>query len=111
MFKKYDIEQNGRIGVNGINRAPMESFLNNVLVFFDCVLFGYIIKLMLDQDAEDFHYSAYQTYWLIIDMIVMFCFQPYMVICAKFQLNGEITKNLYSMQFVQTKKIKEIKYH
>ena len=44
-------------------------------------------------------------------MIIMFCFQPYMVICAKFQLNGEITKNLYSMQFVQTKRLKEIKYY
>ena len=54
-FRKYDIAKNGTVDVNGVKRAPRESFLNNIEVFFDCILFGYIIKVMLDQDSDDFH--------------------------------------------------------
>jgi len=111
VFRNYDIAKNGTVDVNGVKRAPRESFLNNIEVFFDCILFGYIIKLMMDQESDEFHKSAYQTYWLIIDMIIMFCTQPYMVICAKFQVDGEITKNLYSLQFVQVNSLKEKKFY
>ena len=84
MFRVYDIAKNGKVDINGVKRAPRESILNNIEVFFDCILFGYIIKLMMDQESDEFHKCAYQTYWLIIDMIIMFCAQPYMVFCAKF---------------------------
>ena len=109
VFREYDIRKNGKIDINGVLRAPRESLLANFEIFFDCILFGYTIKLMYDQDMDDFHYNAYQTYWIIIDMIIMFCTQPYIVMCQKFQVNGEITKNLYSLYFVQQKKMDSIK--
>lgn len=108
VFRNYDIGKNGRIDINGVLRAPRESLLASLEIFFDCILFGYTIKLMLDQDIDDFHYNAYQTYWLIIDMIIMFCTQPYIVMCQKFQVKSEITKNIYSLYFLQVKKL-EIK--
>ena len=73
IYRKYDIGKNGMIDINGVLRAQNESLLANLEIFFDCILFGYTIKLMYDQDIDDFHYNAYQTYWLIIDMIIMFC--------------------------------------
>ena len=56
---------------------------------------------MSDQNADDFHHQAYVTYWIMIDLIIMFFTNPYIVLCQKFQVDSEITKNIYTLFFVQ----------
>ena len=99
-FRKYDIQNNAKVDINGLKRAPRESFLSMIQVFFNCILFGYVAKLMSDQNADDFHHQAYVTYWIMIDIIIMFFTNPYIVLCQKFQVDSEITKNIYTLFFV-----------
>lgn len=84
VFREYDIRENGTLDINGIRRAPRESLLANIQMFLYCAFFGYTVKLLTDLGPENFHKNAYVTYWLMIDMIVMFCFSPYINWCQKF---------------------------
>jgi len=54
VFRNYDIANNGKTDINGIMRAPRESFLQTIEIFVDCIIFGYIIKHMSDMSREDF---------------------------------------------------------
>jgi len=54
VFRNYDIANNGKPDINGIMRAPKESFLQTVEIFVDCIIFGYIIKHMSQMTVEEF---------------------------------------------------------
>ena len=47
IFRNWDIERNGKMDVNGIVRAPTESMLANIEVFFDSIIFGYTVNHMV----------------------------------------------------------------
>ena len=52
MFRNWDIERNGQMDVNGIYRAPTESMLANIEVFFDSIIFGYTVNHMFNTSRE-----------------------------------------------------------
>lgn len=58
--------------MNGIIVAKNEALLKSVETFLDCMLFGYVLKHLFDI-RENIHYLPYFTYWVMIDMIIMFC--------------------------------------
>ena len=46
-FRKYDIEKNGKIDINGVKRATTESFIGNVQFFIACILIGFSVNYFL----------------------------------------------------------------
>ena len=40
-------------------------------------------------------------YWIIIDLIILFLSQSYISISLYMKVSGEITKNLYTLHFLQ----------
>ena len=71
IFRQHDIKNNGKIDLNGILSAKAESLLKSVETFIDCMLFGYVLKHMFDI-RENIHDYPFFTYWIMIDLIIMF---------------------------------------
>jgi len=81
IFRLHDIKHNCKVDVNGVKRAPRESFLQMVEIFYDCILIGYIIKYLIDMKPEHFHGDSYIIYWVIVDCMLMFFSQGYNYLC------------------------------
>lgn len=47
-YRGYDIENNGQLDINGIKRAPGESFMGNIQFFIGCILIGFTINHYVD---------------------------------------------------------------
>jgi hypothetical protein len=43
-FRSYDIYKNGKIDINGIKRAPIETLVGNIQFFVVCLLLGFTVK-------------------------------------------------------------------
>jgi len=52
IFRKWDIERNGVMDVNGIYRAPTELLLANIETFLDSIIFGYTVNHMFSGNRE-----------------------------------------------------------
>ena len=100
MFRLHEIQKNGYPDVNGILRAPIESILSTVETFFDCLLFGYTLKHLIDT-RDYIHDYPFITYWLVVDMIIMFFSLGYNYMTQRMQLDGEIAKNLITLYSCQ----------
>ena len=86
--------------MNGILAAKNETLLKSVETFFDCMLLGYVLKHLIDI-RENIHYFPYFTYWVMIDIIIMFFCLSYSYLTQRMQIEGEITKNIYTLYFIQ----------
>ena len=109
LFRVHDIKYNCKIDINGVKRAPRESLLQSVEIFFDCMLIGYVIKHLSEIDSKTFHEEAYNTYWIIIDCFLLFLTQGYNYLCELMKTKSEVTKNVFSLHFVQRQKIEEMR--
>ena len=99
-FRNYDIEKNGVPDTHGVYRAPTEWTLQTIESFYDCILLGYTMKHLIDMTHEQFHHEAILTYWIIIDCLLMFFIAPYVYASRYSRIPTEITKNIYSLNFV-----------
>lgn len=81
-YRKWDIKHHGKADINGIFVAKTESLLKSVETFIDCMLFGYVLKHMFDI-RENIHDLPEFTYWIMIDMIIMFCTLGYSYVTQK----------------------------
>ena len=69
-YRKQELLQRGQPDVNGILRAKNESILGTIEIFVDCILFGYIIKYLVE--TETIHDHPFYFYWIIFDCLIMF---------------------------------------
>ena len=53
-FRNYDITAHGKVDRFGVLRGTAESILQVFEVFYDCVIFGYVLKHMLVMTEEEF---------------------------------------------------------
>ena len=68
IFRRYDIEKNGKMDINGVPRAKTESLLNTAQYFIVCFLIGYIIKELIAIDRTQLPiYESFALLWLIFD--------------------------------------------
>jgi len=100
IYRKREIKLYGKPDVNGIYRAPIESFFRNVEIFVDCILFGWIIKYLIMMDQEYRHKDAYFTYWMVTDCSIMFTKKFYCYLSEKLCIKNEINKNISTLSFV-----------
>jgi hypothetical protein len=103
-YRINEIKHFGRPDVNGVLRARNESIFGTIEVFFDCMLFGYIIKFLAEVDT--IHNHPYYFYWIIIDCLIMFLSLAFKYLSNFMKISGEVTKNIYTLQYVQSQKLK-----
>ena len=71
-FRKWDIEQNGQIDINGIKRARVESALSIGQYFFICFACGYIVKEVFVHSNSNSNLSLRLCQlWIIADSLIM----------------------------------------
>lgn len=61
---------------------------------------------MLSQSNEEFNSLPFLNFWIMIDMIIMMITLPYTFMSKFMMINGEITKNIFTLYQVQKKKLK-----
>ena len=106
LFRTWEVSKYGQMDVNGILRARREDMLKTVEIFIDCIIFGYSINHLVNLSEKDFHDLPYIHYWIIIDCILMFFTLAYVYVTQLMIVNSEITKNIFSMYFLQLSDIR-----
>jgi len=76
-------------------------------VLIDFTIFGTVIYYVLTLTQEQRHNIPFCIYWLIVDMVIMFCTLPYVKLAMYIQILGESTKNIYTLFQIQKTKLKE----
>ena len=71
IFREYDIHKNGKPDVNGVLRAQRESMLKTFETFYDCLLLGYTLRHLVNS-TDSIHEYPYYTYWICVDLTIMF---------------------------------------
>jgi hypothetical protein len=103
-YRARDIQKNGQIDINGVKRAPKELFIGNVQFFIATVIIGFSINYFLDSDTKkQFHSEKYVLthLWILIDLFIIFLAQAYISTSLYMKVSGEVTKNLYTLYFLQ----------
>jgi len=108
LFRRYDIKYNGRLDINGVPRAKSESFLATLQYFYICFLIGYILKEVIEIDRDLMPYQVNMCLqWLIVEGILMLSTRIYVNLVLWLRITGEITKNIFTLQFIQQQEKKE----
>jgi hypothetical protein len=101
LFRVWEIKHYGKLDINGVARAQKETFLKTFEVFMDCLIFGFTINHIFSLSWKDFQDHPYVHFWMIIDFMVMFLTLSYVYMTKLMIINSEITKNIYSLHFIQ----------
>lgn len=105
-FRDYDIKHNGEKDRYGIENAPREKQLQFLEVVMDVGISAWIIFTMVRYDSATFNSLPFLNFWIMIDMIIMLVTLPYTYLSKFMMINGEITKNIFTLYQVQKKKLK-----
>lgn len=97
MFRDYELKNKGKPNKYGVETAPCESILRMVEIFVDFTIFGCVIFYVLTLTPSQRHNLPFCIYWLLVDMVIMFFTLPYTKLAQYIQINGEITKNVYTL--------------
>ena len=63
---------------------------------------------MAEMESEEMHREAYCTYWIMIDCILIVLLQGYTSMSQYMMINSEVTKNIYTLHFLQFDKLHKI---
>jgi hypothetical protein len=85
--------------------APLESKLRIVEIFFDVLVFVLTISHILSMNEDQLQDMPFLNLWLIIDTVIMFLTLPYTFFSQFVMVEGEITKNLFTLYQVQRSKL------
>ena len=104
LFRRYDIAKNGQLDINGVPRAKTESLLATFQYFYICFLIGYILKEVIEIDRTQFplHINLC-IQWILVDGLLMLTTRVYISFALWLKINGEITKNIFTLQLCQFK--------
>lgn len=107
LFRDYELKNKGSANKHGVESAPIESILRWVEILVDFTIFGGVIFYVLTLTTLQRHNLPFCIYWLLVDMVIMFFTLPYTKLAQYIQINGEITKNIYTLYQIQKTKLKE----
>ena len=71
------------------------------------MLIGFHTNHILSIDPEERQENSMLLTWINIDCMIMLLRQGYVTFGLKTKLAGEVTKNVYSLYFLQKKKLEE----
>lgn len=106
IFREYDLQHNGEKNKHGIESAPREKRMRVLEVIVDVTISIWILVSMLSQTNEQFNSLPFLNFWIMIDMVIMLITLPYIYMSKFMMINGEITKNIFTLYQVQKKKLK-----
>ena len=109
-YRKWEIARYGIQDVNGIFRAQKEYILSLIQIFVDCIIFGFCINYLNQLKSEDFHRESFKNYWIIVDCMFMVLQLGYIQVSQKMMKNSETMKNIFTLQYVQSQILKNIKH-
>lgn len=102
LFRRYDIEKNGVLDINGVPRAKAESLLATIQYFFICFMIGFILQKLINIERDKCPiWISLCLQWTIIDMSLMLLTRMYISLALFLKQEGEIVKNIYSLFDVQ----------
>ena len=52
LFRVWEIENYGKVDINGVSRAKKEMVLKTFEVFFDCLIIGYTINHFFSMSSD-----------------------------------------------------------
>jgi hypothetical protein len=99
-FRQKEVEMRGVLDVNGVMHAPIESALKSIEVFFDCILCGYVVHYMSSMESEKLHAQAFYSYWILIDVVIIFFAHFFNYICQIRVIKQDLVKNLFTLYYV-----------
>ena len=102
-FRRFETSRRGKPDINGVIRARWESILTTLEVIVSAIISGYILTTFTSYSADQFDSQALFHYWVMIDCIIMFLLPGYIYVSQFLQIQGDITKNLFSLSFLQSK--------
>lgn len=101
-----DIKANGKPDIFGIYRAKNETFLKTIEIFIICLVVGFTINHLIEL-REDFQRLAILTYPLTIDLMITCFLKPYVYISQFLTIESELSKNFFTLQDAQIRKIRK----
>lgn len=97
LYRNYEIQHIGKPNEVGIETAPCERKLAFIELLVDCIIFGGSIYHLTTNTKAQIHDQPFVNYWIIIDMTIMLFTLPYVNFAKYLTLDGEITKNVYTV--------------
>lgn len=82
-------------------RAKTESKIEFVQIFFACLLTGYTIKFLTGLDEQQKLTLGFACTWMCVDCGLVAFTRVYIQNAMYLKKQGEITKNLYTLYFLQ----------
>mmetsp|Transcript_8499 Transcript_8499/g.14296 ORF Transcript_8499/g.14296 Transcript_8499/m.14296 type:complete len:728 (+) Transcript_8499:520-2703(+) len=107
IYRNNELSRRGVPNSRGVMTAPVESKLRYVEIFMDILIFAYVILHIVSLSQEQIHDMPLLNYIIIVDMIIMFFTLPYVYFSQFIMVEGEITKNIFTLYQVQRKKLRE----
>ena len=101
IFRQWDIQENGKLDINGVPRAKTESKIEFVQIFFACLLTGYTIKFLTGLDYQQRLTLGFACTWMCVDCGLVAFTRIYIQNAMSLKKSGEITKNIYTLYFLQ----------
>jgi len=106
-FKSWEIEREGALDLNGVARAPKETFLAYVEMFIICIIFGYSLNYLTGLTWEEFHSKPFVHDWILCDCLIL-CLQLGFVYSSQITIvKSETIKNIYTLCHIQRAKVKK----
>lgn len=97
IFRNYDLKHNGSTNKRGIESAPRETALRYFEIVADMGISIWILAVLLPQSKEEFNSLPFLNFFIMIDMIIMMVTLPYTFMSKFMMINGEITKNIFTL--------------
>ena len=97
LVRQYEVKKRGIPDINGVLRGKFESTLGTIELLVSSGLIGYCIFFFSMMSKDDFHSDPYFHYWLLFDSGFMLFTLGYTYMSKYLQLEGEITKNVYTL--------------
>lgn len=107
IFREYDLKHNGQKNKLGLEQAPRETLLRYIEICTDLAISIWILAVMFSQSNEKFNSLPFLNFWIMVDMIIMITTLPYTFMSKFMMINGELTKNIFTLYQVQKRKLKE----
>ena len=107
IFRHYEIKKHGEQDERGVQKANIESKLNCLQILIRVVLAVWGVIHMTTITEEEFYAKPFLHYWIYIDIIIMMFMIPYMNLCHRIMIKGEIMKNIFTLYQVQRAKLRQ----
>ena len=107
IFRQWDIATNGKLDINGVPRAKTESTIELVQIFVACLLTGYTIRFLASLDGAAKVTLGFACTWMCVDCGLVALARVYIQNAMFLKKTGEITKNIYTLYFLQQTRARE----